>query len=243
MDTCTLHIAICDDNIADRKQMERLLDREVIAQQANHNTVYTNFFGSSNSLLQATFHYDAYFLDICHDSINAYDVAKTLRANGIFSPIVFCNSKIDYKLFSPSLDDTMHINKPIHANELTSIIHEIIEVKKAHTVPKLEFRNTFETFYVIEEDFYCCTGTLNQQGIKVTLKDKQKKEASCFLHNVWMDMESFTDCYMINDTTIINLNYVSKISLFRLTMMHGEHFKITPATSFELKKILQSKSQ
>ena len=42
-----MHIAICDDNVADRKQLERLLSRESDARMAQSGVFYTDSFGDT----------------------------------------------------------------------------------------------------------------------------------------------------------------------------------------------------
>ena len=46
-----MHIAVCDDNVADRKQLERLLKRESDKRAASTGIIYTDSFGNSTSLL------------------------------------------------------------------------------------------------------------------------------------------------------------------------------------------------
>ena len=54
-----LHIAICDDNIADRKQLERLLKRESDKRAAVSGIVYTDSFGNAVARLANPMQYDA----------------------------------------------------------------------------------------------------------------------------------------------------------------------------------------
>ena len=59
-----MHIAVCDDNVADRKQLERLLKRESDKRAASTGIIYTDSFGNSTALLSNPMQYDA-FISTC----------------------------------------------------------------------------------------------------------------------------------------------------------------------------------
>ena len=46
-----MHIAICDDNVADRKQLERLLKRESDKRASSTGIIYADSFGNASALL------------------------------------------------------------------------------------------------------------------------------------------------------------------------------------------------
>ena len=89
-----MHIAVCDDNIADRKQMERLLARASNQQKKNgHEGYYVDLYGNIPSLMQYPQMYDVIFLDIVNGSQNGLDIALKLRADGIVCCIVLCSDR------------------------------------------------------------------------------------------------------------------------------------------------------
>lgn len=57
-----MHIAVCDDDIAQRKQTERLLGRETDKWIVEGDQVYTYSYGSEESLLDNFMQFDAIFL-------------------------------------------------------------------------------------------------------------------------------------------------------------------------------------
>ena len=99
-----MHLAICDDHIADRKQMERLLGRESDRRIPTTGVLYVDSFGSKESILTAPMIYDALFMDMTEDGCDAVELANMLRADGTFIPIVFCCGRVDYRK-SPGLPD------------------------------------------------------------------------------------------------------------------------------------------
>ena len=63
-----MHIAICDDNIADRKQTERLLGRESDRRAKTDNVLYIDSFGKQESVLVSPMIYDMFFIDMVNDA-------------------------------------------------------------------------------------------------------------------------------------------------------------------------------
>ena len=91
----SLSIALFDTNFGERKQMERLLDRES-DRRGETCSIYTTTFGNKDTLLNTQRIYDAYFLDLPDEQYSAYDLAKDLRLKDIASPIIFLCSSMNY---------------------------------------------------------------------------------------------------------------------------------------------------
>lgn len=93
-----MHIAVCDDNVADRKQLERLLKRESDKRAASTGIIYTDSFGNSTALLSNPMQYDAFYIDMClTEGTTGTDVVNALTAQGVNAPIILCCSKINYR--------------------------------------------------------------------------------------------------------------------------------------------------
>ena len=60
-----MHIALCDDNVADRKQFERLVKRESDRRAADEGILFADSFGNSESLLTNPMQYDGFYIDMC----------------------------------------------------------------------------------------------------------------------------------------------------------------------------------
>ena len=83
-----MHIAICDDNIADRKQTERLLGRESDRRAKTDSVLYIDSFGKQESVLVAPMIYDMFFIDMVNDTpTTASSIVKALLATGVTAPI------------------------------------------------------------------------------------------------------------------------------------------------------------
>ena len=66
-----MHLAVCDDNIADRKQMERLLGRESDRRLNTTGVLYVDSFGNRSAILSTPMIYDGLFMDMVEDGCNA----------------------------------------------------------------------------------------------------------------------------------------------------------------------------
>ena len=120
-----MHIAICDDNIADRKQLERLLGRESDKRKASTGVFYVDSFGDCEALAKNPMPYDLFFIDITTGKTDGLDFACELKSAGVTAPIILCSSQIDYRTKTDLLPKTtyefMHLSKPIITTELSSV--------------------------------------------------------------------------------------------------------------------------
>ena len=108
-----MHIAVCDDNIADRKQTERLLDRESAERINKSGNLFVDSFGNVNALLTAPMKYDLFFIDMTASSPNGMETAVKLRTIGVTSPIVLLISSIDYRAYPNPPKSIFFLEKPI----------------------------------------------------------------------------------------------------------------------------------
>ena len=92
-----MHLAVCDDNIADRKQMERLLGRESDRRLNTTGVLYVDSFGNRSAILSTPLIYDGLFMDMVEGRLQCGGNRPELRNAGNTLPIVFCCSKINYR--------------------------------------------------------------------------------------------------------------------------------------------------
>ena len=147
-----LYIAICDDNIADRKQIERLFNREKDSRlKKNDEVLYIDAYGSPEALMHTPFKYDVFLLDITGGSQNGLDIAKAIRQAGITAPIELMISTIDYSSFSNIPDNTSFITKPVNQGHISHIV-DIAKAWSKERPPVLELRGKKETVFAGEKD-------------------------------------------------------------------------------------------
>lgn len=232
----TLNIALCDTNFADRKQMERLLERES-DKRLNSCVFYMDTYGSKDALLDNPRVYDAYFLDMPDETYSAYDLAKDIQAKGILSPIIFCNSTIDYRTCGDLLPNSVFINKPIVVAELSLILDEIIIQKQEQYIPTVELRNATEVLYLTEKEIVYCESQRNSRRLTIHLADGNTTETENFISNFFPELIPFGTFFIANKNVIVNARYVEKTGLFKVILKDGTAIRLTTSSASEIKKL------
>ena len=209
-----MHLAVCDDHLVDRKQMERLLGRESDRRIHTTGVLYIDSFGSEESILSTPMIYDAIFMDMTEDGCDAVELANTLRADGTLVPIVFCCDKVDYRKSTKLPDNVLFLDKPIHVDELSDMISQLLTIKN-NQVKKLEFRNRTDTFY-LEEDEIMCAWPDTEREVRLHLFNGEERLTD-------MNIETF--CGNMKDC-----------DFFKVTMLDGKSFRLSFGESGSLQK-------
>ena len=127
-----MHIALCDDNVADRKQFERLMKRESDRRAATDGILYVDSFGSPEALLTNPMQYDVFYIDLCHtEGTSGADVVSALLKKGVNAPMVLCCSEINYRVLNLP-DNCFFLDKPIRVSELSASVAPALAQQRAH---------------------------------------------------------------------------------------------------------------
>ena len=232
-----MHFAVCDDHFVDRKQMERLLGRESDRRIHTTGVLYIDSFGSQESILSTPMIYDAIFMDMTEDGCDAVELANALRADGTLVPIVFCCDKVDYRK-SPNLpDNVLFLDKPIHVDELSDMISQLLIIKNSQ-IKKLEFRNRTDTFY-LEEDEIMCAWPDTEREVRLRLFNGEERVTDMNIETFCGNMKD-CDCFIqLVSRAVLNMLYVKEISFFKATMLDGKSFRLSFGESGALQKAVE----
>ena len=88
-----MHLAVCDDNIADRKQTERLLGRESDRRINTTGVLYVDSFGNRNAILSTPMIYDGLFMDMVEDIGKCGEIASSCESGKQDLPLCLLLSK------------------------------------------------------------------------------------------------------------------------------------------------------
>ena len=220
----SLSIALFDTNFGERKQMERLLDRES-DRRGETCSIYTTTFGNKDTLLNTQRIYDAYFLDIPHDSYSAYDLAKDLRLKDIASPIIFLCSSMNYRECGRELSNTFFMDKPVLVANLTAMTEELLQQKAENYVPSIEIRDITKTHYLTEREIVYCENSKHTRNITIHLQDGSTMFTENDIDNFLSELEPLGQFFMANNHVIVNARYVDKTTFFRVYLKSGKSFK------------------
>lgn len=232
-----MHLAVCDDHVADRKQMERLLGRESDRRISTSGVLYVDSYGSERSILSTPMIYDAIFMDMTEEGADAVRIANALRKAGTKIPIVFCCGKVDYRQSKQLPENVLFMEKPIQTAALTDMIEQLLVIVSSRT-RKLEFRNMTETFYLEENEIlYACP----QDSIHMVLHliNGQQQVAETSFQNLCGSL-SGCDCYVaLANDNVVHMGYIQEISHFKLRLTDGTTIRLTFGEAGVLKKMVE----
>lgn len=217
-----MHIAVCDDNGADRKQMERLLKREG-DKRISTEPLYVNFFGNAQALFASPLQYHAYFIDVCKtEGTTGVDIVNDLIAKETTAPIILCCSDINYRKFTFP-DNVTFLDKPIKSEELSATIDHALEMMAASEV-FIELRDDTDTFYVSETDILYAVS--NGRHMIVSLTDGRKLSILTTAANLYAQLQKYPVFLAASSKVILNGRHIQKIGVCRATMVNGDSFFI-----------------
>lgn len=224
-----MHIAICDDNIADRKQSERLLGRESDARKQTTGVFYTDSFGVGANLFPKRMSYDLFFIDLNEGPQSGLEFAVSLCESGVTAPIVLCNSKTDYEVEYQKLTDKpsniLFLNKPILKADLSAILDraELLEQDRVKTI---ELRHQNDTIYITEDELLCVRA--KGRYLEVLLTDGRRVSILDNILNFYHSLIMFENIIRISEKTIVNASYVTSFWPFGVTINKTIRFSSTP---------------
>lgn len=232
-----MHVAICDDNVADRKHMERLLSRESDKRAGSANILYIDSYGNKDHFLSGNpLKYNIIFMDMCSEPGIVEEILEYLEKSGYNAPLILYSSKIDYTAIPNLPSYIIHAKKPYitdplpeylslgDANAAQSIVTVSIHKESIiNTVPK-DF-----IMYALQNEAGCTLYPVDGAPVKVdeTIGD---------LRQIFEPFEEFK---RVNKNSIVNFKYVSKVNLFTIIMKDTTRFFMSPFLHNECKWMLE----
>lgn len=219
-----MHIAICDDNVADRKQLERLLKRESDRRAESSGILYADSYGNASSLFSNPMQYDVFYIDMCKTvGVSGLSIVIELKNLGVNAPIVMCCSDINYRE-QDFPEDTLFIDKPIKSDELSKSLDHALSIKE-NAQPLIELRTEKETIYVTEPDILYAVE--DGRFTVVSLADGRKINITTTASNLFADIEIHPSFLSPTLKTVINCRHIQNISFHKAVMSDGEVFRIS----------------
>ena len=240
-----MHIAVFDDNIADRKQMERLLRRQSDRYQKDGKEhFYTDLYGNIPALLRFPQVYDIIFIDMAEPDADddrfktGIDVAKLLFEIGGMKNVVMCSSKHNYKELAKEAgieDELLFIDKPIKVKELEDILTEC-ETRLGDPIPTLELRGENQTIYAREDDIIHAE-MVGAHQLTITLTEGRSISLITDIYNLYEQCLIFTAMCPISQDAMINVNHIQSESFGSVTMDDCVKLKVAFSYRGNIKEI------
>ncbi|RKM62248.1 response regulator [Butyrivibrio sp. CB08] len=227
-----MHLAVCDDNIADRKQTERLLGRQSdrIFKETGER-IYIDSYGNVDAFMQRPQMYHGLFIDMVDGDTNGFEVLKKLLEVGIVRPIIMCSSSIDYRKLAQEAgldrDNVFFLEKPLKVSELTAMVDTIKELTGV-VIPTIELRGQKETIYAKGDDIICVTRSKpTKSELDVHLTGGRVISIIEDIVNFYDQCQIFPQLCPVNDYGIVNVNHIKKTSFGKVTMDNNVTLKVS----------------
>lgn len=230
-----MHIAICDDNIADRKHLERLLSRESDKRKGTPNILYVDSYGNEENFFSNPMKYDLFFIDMTSTPDLTVRIVNKLRNMGIEAPIILYSSKIDYSTISEIPDDVVHMKKPYIPEPLP----ELLKLGDAHVTGHVEsilLHCPVEPHSIpVHEIFYYYVTKDNKNFL--TMKDGTTQEIGEDVGEMQLLLDPYQEYTRISKSAIVNMRLVTMITPFSIMMQDYKEFTHSPFIYKELKNL------
>ena len=213
----TIYIAVCEDNVADRKQTERLLEREKDTRlKENYDVLYIDSFGSEEALMRTPIKYDIFFIDISEEGQNGMDIAKKLRKKGITAPIVLYSPSVDYTSYVNAPKELIFLEEPLTKGQISHLIDVAIDWSKNKT-PLIELRGKTDTHFVPYTDIIRAR-QLDKFETEVSLSDGSYANTQGDIKTLMKALRQY-ECFIYCKKDLINILHIDKSEKngFRLT--------------------------
>lgn len=237
-----MHIAVLDDDVASRKQMERLLERASDANKKNGlEGYYIDSYGDYAPLHSKIAMYDGIYIDMVESDKKGHELAEEIYKSGIQGKIILCVSTINYRdiISAEYAEHFVFLDKPVKVDELNETL-DICEKKKLEREPQIEIRTKSETLYVKYNEFLYAKSLVAGKTTIVLCG----REDTIYYKDIAMVKKSITEypfMVVVNKDTIISTYHIAQVKPFSVVMDDGATFKISLSTSGMLKKIISSK--
>jgi len=234
-----MHIAVLDDDVASRNQMDRLLTRASDANKKNGiEGHYIDLYGNVASLLPKIAMYDAIFIDVVDGEKKGHEIAENIYHSGIQGKIILCISTIDYRniISTDYFDSFLFIDKPIKTDELNSIL-DLCEENRSKREPQIEIRTKGETLYVKYAEFLYAKALVPGKTTIVL----SGREDTIYYKDITMVMKSITQypfMIAINKNTIVSTYHIKELKALSVIMDDGTEFHTSIKAHGVIKKIL-----
>lgn len=202
----TIYIAICDNNVGDRKALERYLEKEKDARLAdNYDVLYIDSFGSEDALMATPVKYDIFYIDVTEGASNGMEIAKKLRSRGINAPIVLLSSTINYNSYVNAPEDIIYIEKPINKGQVSHLTDVALEWARRKT-PLLEIRCQNDTHF-IRHDELVHAFPLDKFYTRLALSDGSFLEMTDSVTALMRQCDTY-GCFIRCKKDIVNIHHI-----------------------------------
>lgn len=221
-----MHIAVCMDVAADRKQLERLLGRSADRRLVRDPDVpyYVQSYGNKDALLARPFMYDLFLIDIQHEDVTSVELIRELRSLGVVATIALCPAAIDLSGELTPEDSVLILRQPVREDDLESVLDAAL-ANAADREPKLDVRGMTETAQVREQEFMYAERVGDM--IEVHLTDDRIISVSDTMDHFNLKCAKFQDIYPLSGDLTVNKHIVMSTGFSSVTLSNGKKYRVS----------------
>ena len=213
----TAYIAICGDNAADRKHLERLLDREKDARLTNNcDVLYIDSFGSEEALLMTPIKYDLFLIDLSEGSENAIKTVEKLRRRGTDAQVTLFSSALNYGSFVNAPEDIIYIEKPVTKEHISNLVDIALD-RVSRKIPLIEIRCRKDTRFIRHDELVRAV-PVSRYLTRLYLSDGETVDMTDPIDHLYKQCGIY-GCFIMCRKDIVNIFHIASStgSGFRLT--------------------------
>lgn len=218
-----MHVAICDDNVADRKHLERLLSRESDKRRDTPNILYIDSYGDKEHFLINPLKYNIIFMDMCYERGTVEAILDELVAMGYTAPLILYSSRIDYTAIPNLPDFVIHAKKPYIPEPLPAFLKLGDENVRGYVAAVSVHQNGEAIDVVKDEIEYATTGAHNAV---LHLIDGTRIDIDESIADLLQILAPYEEFERANKNGIANFKFVSAVTPFHIIMQSYFQFPI-----------------
>jgi len=219
-----MHIAVCMDVAAERKQLERLLGRSADRRLSADGSmpIYVQSYGNKEAIINRCSMYDLFFINLLHDNMDSVQLIRHLRSLGVTSTICFCPHEEENENVFAEDENILILKQPIIADELEKILDTAVD-EIISRVPYLEIRTLSDTVHIVEEQLMYAEK--NGKNIKIHLNDNTVIETAealdLFFERAYA---TFNGVIFLPCGIVCSIKAIAKTSFNSVTLYDGRKF-------------------
>ncbi len=221
-----MHVAICDDNVADRKHLERLLSRESDKRRGTPNILYVDSYGDKNHFLINPLKYNIVFMDMCLEHGTVEYIIGELKEMGFNAPLVLYSSKIDYTQLPNLPEFVYHAQKPYIPEPLPELLKLGEENERGFIVTITVHENGEPISFAKDEIEYAIAAA--DGCMELHLADGESRTIDESFTDLLKIFEPYDEFEAINKDSIANFSYITAVMPFHVIMQGYSQIKSSP---------------
>ena len=222
-----MHVAVCDDNVADRKHLERLLSRESDKRAGTPNILYIESFGNKEHFLKNPLKYNIVFMDMCSRAGLVEEIIERLEEMSFNAPLVLYSSKYDYTAIKNLPAYVVHAKKPYIPEPLPELL-ALGDKNAAGSVVTLTVHIKGAVQHIPKNQLMYAMPTDNaDSGYKLFLSDGASFDVDEDISLVRQLLDPHDEFRLINKSCFVNFKYVASVMPLTIMMQDYREFHIS----------------